>query len=451
MDYKNQIKKHLTTILTYEPEENILDYLLGIKTETDFEDFTHDILDLQNSSHQKAYNAIRDLLFGNKSNVKTKAENSKPREDKQQKDKASSQTTTNKNKNAFKGKKKFQDIKQFKEKEKIKRGRVECTCQGQIHGFMNNCLNCGRIHCLEEGPGPCFYCGNPINESGRNEVAPNFAPKANKIYDDDNDYFKIKREEEKKKKSMVIAIDFATRRVIESTEEDERLRKKMLEDCKKHLKNVEQLFKNLQKSSEYKPVANLHEEMINILLKMRHVKPVGIEPDLEKEDALMPDLNFRTKLFSEGFDQGLCLSMHQPYASLLIAGVKKHEGRNWPTNHRGILWIAAAAHKPEPEEVSEVEKFYRQYYNDPSLKFPTSYPTSCLLGCVEVEDCLNQEVYRKQYPNGESGSPFVLICENPIILPIFYPIVGQHKIYPLDKDLHKCAKMCLRFANLMDG
>lgn len=63
--------------------------------------------------------------------------------------------------------------------------------------------------------------------------------------------------------------------------------------------------------------------MVNLLLKMRHAKPVGVEPDLEKEDSLMPDLTFKTKLFSEGFDQGLCLSMHQPYASLLIAGVKK--------------------------------------------------------------------------------------------------------------------------------
>ncbi|XP_044746061.1 activating signal cointegrator 1 [Coccinella septempunctata] len=452
-NHKHQIKKHLTTILTYEPEENILDYLLGIKTEADFEDFTHDIMDLQNTAHQRAYNAIRDILFRNKNvkpNNKNNSGNSKVKVDLIQRERAP-EHSIGKNKNVSKGKKKFQDIKQFKEKEKIKKGRTECNCQGQEHGFMNNCLNCGRIHCLEEGPGPCFFCGNYLSESGRNEISANFAPKENKIYDDDNDYFKIKRDENKKKKSMVIALDFATRRVIESTEEDERLRKKMLEDCKKHLKNVEQLFKNLQKSSEYKPVANLHEEMVNLLLRMRHAKPAGIEPDLEKEDSLMPDLTFKTKLFSEGFDQGLCLSMHQPYASLLIAGVKKHEGRNWPTNHRGILWIAAAAHKPEPEEISDVEKFYREYYNDPSLKFPTSYPTSCLLGCVEVEDCLNQEVYRKQYPVGESGSPFVLICENPIILPIFYPIVGQHKIYPLDKDLHKCAKMCLRFANLMDG
>ncbi len=34
-------------------------------------------------------------------------------------------------------------------------------------------------------------------------------------------------------------------------------------------------------------------------------------------------------------DQGLCLSMHQPHASLLVAGLKVHEGRTWYSAHRG--------------------------------------------------------------------------------------------------------------------
>ena len=35
-------------------------------------------------------------------------------------------------------------------------------------------------------------------------------------------------------------------------------------------------------------------------------------------------------------DHGMCLSMHQPWASLLTAGIKTVEGRPWPTNHRGM-------------------------------------------------------------------------------------------------------------------
>lgn len=39
------------------------------------------------------------------------------------------------------------------------------------------------------------------------------------------------------------------------------------------------------------------------------------------------------------------------------------EGRTWYTSHRGRLWIAAAAKKPTPQEIAEVEAMYRHIYN----------------------------------------------------------------------------------------
>lgn len=68
------------------------------------------------------------------------------------------------------------------------------------------------------------------------------------------------------------------------------------------------------------------------------------------------------------------------------------------------------------------------YVVDPDFVFPKKYPTRCLIGCVFVEDCLRQETYQKLYPEGESSSPYVLICNNPVILPVFFPMQGQHKI-----------------------
>lgn len=58
-------------------------------------------------------------------------------------------------------------------------------------------------------------------------------------------------------------------------------------------------------------------------------------------------------------DSGQCLSMHQPWASLLVLGIKRFEGRGWPTEHRGRLWIASAARTPEPDEIKSVEAEYR--------------------------------------------------------------------------------------------
>ncbi len=83
-------------------------------------------------------------------------------------------------------------------------------------------------------------------------------------------------------------------------------------------------------------------------------------------------------------DDGNCLSMHQPYASLLVSsdsvahkgdsffpyscplqvcGIKRDEGRTWYSNVRGRLWIHAASKVPNDDEVREVKEFYKKYYN----------------------------------------------------------------------------------------
>ena len=131
-------------------------------------------------------------------------------------------------------------------------------------------------------------------------------------------------------------------------------------------------------------------------------------------------------------DMRNCLSMHQPWASLLVAGIKKHEGRSWYTSHRGRLWIASTSKAADPETVRMIEDFYRNYYNDPELKFPEQYPNAVLLGHVTVEDCLSQEEYRERFPKGESDSPYVFICKDNEELPIRFPVSGAHKIckYP---------------------
>jgi hypothetical protein len=40
--------------------------------------------------------------------------------------------------------------------------RIPCTCQAREHPLINNCLKCGKIVCEQEGPGPCFFCGNYV-------------------------------------------------------------------------------------------------------------------------------------------------------------------------------------------------------------------------------------------------------------------------------------------------
>jgi hypothetical protein len=138
-------------------------------------------------------------------------------------------------------------------------------------------------------------------------------------------------------------------------------------------------------------------------------------------------------------DSGMCLSMHQPYASLLVANIKKHEGRNWPTDHRGRLWIHAAAAKPIG--LSEVEAHYRQFVPE-STKFPTHYPTGVLLGYVTVTDCLDKVQYRDRYPpeQRQESSEYSFICEGGRELPLLLAMEGRAKVFKLEKKIWQAAK-----------
>ena len=55
-----------------------------------------------------------------------------------------------------------------------KKRRFECGCFGTKHDvypLAPNCLHCGRIHCISEGLGPCFFCGEDlVSESVREDV-----------------------------------------------------------------------------------------------------------------------------------------------------------------------------------------------------------------------------------------------------------------------------------------
>lgn len=42
------------------------------------------------------------------------------------------------------------------------KGRHHCNCQAIKHDLINNCLNCGRIVCQQEGSGPCLFCGQLV-------------------------------------------------------------------------------------------------------------------------------------------------------------------------------------------------------------------------------------------------------------------------------------------------
>eukprot|EP00658_Telonema_sp_P-2_P028761 TRINITY_DN21989_c0_g2_i3.p1 TRINITY_DN21989_c0_g2~~TRINITY_DN21989_c0_g2_i3.p1 ORF type:complete len:421 (-),score=95.38 TRINITY_DN21989_c0_g2_i3:171-1433(-) len=115
-----------------------------------------------------------------------------------------------------------------------------------------------------------------------------------------------------------------------------------------------------------------------------------------------------------------CLSMHQPWASLLVAGIKTVEGRSWPTTHRGLMWIASTAQPTDRETVAALRA---QYSHVPSAKFPKEYPHGHLLGVVNIVDCITQAEYQVQCPDDmreENGSEHLFVCTDPHTLSLIH-------------------------------
>uniref|UniRef100_A0A0A9X3K9 Activating signal cointegrator 1 n=1 Tax=Lygus hesperus TaxID=30085 RepID=A0A0A9X3K9_LYGHE len=141
-----------------------------------------------------------------------------------------------------------------------------------------------------------------------------------------------------------------------------------------------------------------------------------------------------------------CMSMTQPWASLLVRGIKRYEGRSWNTKFRGRLWIASTQQSPDTAVIHKLQSEYSQLYHIPTDAFPTSYPTGCIVGYVYVDDVLTQEQFQQLRADllrrtGEdvenSTNEYVFVCSRFTVLQVPVPITGKHKIYTLPKETCK--------------
>ncbi|CAL1382898.1 unnamed protein product [Linum trigynum] len=142
-----------------------------------------------------------------------------------------------------------------------------------------------------------------------------------------------------------------------------------------------------------------------------------------------------------------CLTMHQPWASLLVYGIKRIEGRSWPAPLRGRLWIHAASKVPEQDTIKAMEEFYKEIYalnGVTDIKFPEHYPVSRLLGCVEVVGCLKLDELAswEAIPEGvrvEGQTDFCWLCEQPQKLLIPFEMRGFQGVYNLERKIYESA------------
>ena len=98
----------------------------------------------------------------------------------------------------------------------------------------------------------------------------------------------------------------------------------------------------------------------------------------------------------------MCLSMHQPWASLMVHGFKRFEGREWPTKYRGPLWVQATSQKPDPQVIEQLEAAYTEHYalvGEDLPPFPQRYLTGVVVGRVDLVDVLSLDEYNDTIPD----------------------------------------------------
>ncbi|CAK9296253.1 unnamed protein product [Gordionus sp. m RMFG-2023] len=363
-------------------------------------------------------------------------------------------------------KKKYTDLYAENSHSILLPGRHPCECQASKHKLINNCMKCGRIVCVQEGSGPCHFCDNIVCSNEEQEILNRCSKASDKllnklmnqkceltqtlekaienknrllnydktsaertlVIDDQSDYFalehnswlspiqrKIKQEREKllfeakhkskSNKTISLLIDFNKNNVFQDDlNEITNMEEMKIEKPKNIIAQPNENFLDIDNNS------NIDEKILKNFPLPKF--DYSVITQLSSNDKIFscPNSKFNnnsTRLqddeFLNSFDQKKCLSMHQPHASLLIFGVKKEEGRNWYTAHRGRLWIASTTKRPETSEIKTIESFYQEYYANilgkpeaTKMKYPGSYPTGCLLGCVSIDNCLTQEEFRKR-------------------------------------------------------
>ncbi|KAK9302240.1 hypothetical protein QLX08_005685 [Tetragonisca angustula] len=492
LNMEKWIHENLSEIFDFPVSTEFAKVIMKMENERDLDDYLLSLLDYTNGKHRQFISELKKRQALSKDQSKYKKENDVDNGKKKQNEKKKGKVKGKESKENKQTQEVIKIDKSEKKKSKfvnissesgiLLKGRYKCNCETKEHPLINNCLNCGRIVCAQEGAGPCFFCKELVCSQEEQTILSSNTKQADQLYnklinqktnknleesikqrdklldydrngiqctkviDDECDYYQSNstwltdKQREKSKKleeeiherkhmsrlnrKICATIDFTGREVIEedATENFEKFSEEYLQDMSESFSEI---------------------ESNNICPHIEFNRPMYIESnELQPRTKAIISFNTRNiiqdKEYLEMSDPGLCLSMHQPYASLLVAGIKVHEGRTWYSSHRGRLWIAATSKIPTKEEISNVEQCYRLLKNE-KLMFPEIYSTGCLLGCVTVVDVLTQEEYKKSYPDGENDSPYVFICENSFMLPIKFPIQGKHKIYKLDPKIHHAA------------
>jgi len=120
------------------------------------------------------------------------------------------------------------------------------------------------------------------------------------------------------------------------------------------------------------------------------------------------------------------LSIRQPWASLIIAGIKPIENRTWKSNYRGPLLIHAAM-KFDQDGFRWIFNKYNKDRRHPDYEIAEQslYERGGIIGSVEMIDCVTY--HQSEWFFG----PKAFVFENPKDLP-FLPCPGKLSFFDVE-------------------
>lgn len=132
-------------------------------------------------------------------------------------------------------------------------------------------------------------------------------------------------------------------------------------------------------------------------------------------------------------DKGFpAISVRQPWADFIIAGIKPVENRSRPTKFRGTILIHASktiafgADEVTPAEWKKLIKAGLAESNDEYI-----VPVGSIIGMVDIVDCVTS--HKSEY----FGGPYGWVLKNPVIFENPIEVKGQVGIFYVPKTLLK--------------
>ena len=116
------------------------------------------------------------------------------------------------------------------------------------------------------------------------------------------------------------------------------------------------------------------------------------------------------------------ISIQQPWAWLIVSGIKPVENRTWLTTYRGPLFIHAGKRVPPNEELREIELAYKVKINRADLTY------GGIIGCAKLVDCV------EEHDSPFFCGPFGFVLDNARPVP-FVPMLGKLGLFYVPEDL----------------